>query len=153
MRKIDKLLWFAMMDRLAESVLEETAEELSSDLPPSQSMAEAAENLRNQLFKAFDEPDTLHLQDTVDRLSKECDALIQQLALVQDERRKLEATCNELKNRILKLERERQEIAKYTSALEADVTGAIEKFVDQFLRCDANRLSLSDFQQDPRNVD
>ena len=159
MRKIDKLLWFAMMDRLTHSVLQETAEDLSSDLPSGQSMAEAAENFRNQLLKAFDASDTSHLQydvqtknleETVDRLSKECDTLVQQLALIQGERRELEATCSKLKNHIHKLERERQEIAKYTSALEADVTGAIEKFVDQFLRCDANRLFLSDSHQDAR---
>lgn len=54
MRKLDKSLWFALVDRLADSVLEETVEELSSDLPPGQSMADAAEKFRNQLLEAFD---------------------------------------------------------------------------------------------------
>lgn len=46
--------WVRIVDHLADSVLDETLEELASDLEPGQSLAEAAANFRNKLLTAFD---------------------------------------------------------------------------------------------------
>lgn len=46
--------WVRIVDHLADSVLEETLEELASDLEPGQTVSEAASSFRNKLLAAFD---------------------------------------------------------------------------------------------------